>query len=82
MAAEAAAAAQARRPKPYVPRALNTGAVTASPRLQAVALMEQVLFFFLFSVTVLCILIIIVIIIIVVVVHILIWSEWCCRNIC
>mmetsp|Transcript_29515 Transcript_29515/g.67670 ORF Transcript_29515/g.67670 Transcript_29515/m.67670 type:complete len:397 (-) Transcript_29515:289-1479(-) len=41
MAAEAAAAAQARRPKPYVPRALNTGAVTASPRLQAVALMEQ-----------------------------------------
>mmetsp|Transcript_27881 Transcript_27881/g.81960 ORF Transcript_27881/g.81960 Transcript_27881/m.81960 type:complete len:387 (+) Transcript_27881:161-1321(+) len=40
-AAEAAAAAAARRPRAYVPRALNTTAVTSSPRVQAVALMEQ-----------------------------------------
>jgi hypothetical protein len=42
VAAAAAAAGAARRPKPYVPRSLNTTACTPSPREQASALLEQV----------------------------------------
>jgi len=41
VAADAAAAATTRRPRPYVPRALNTTASSATPRAQAIALIEQ-----------------------------------------